>query len=125
MLMRYTLVRGFLAEDAQFAEICEAHQIRFIGPSIDDINTMGDKVQALEAVAKAGLKLVPGSQNRKRSKKDKNATVETAEEAAELAEKIGYPVGIKASAGGGGRGIRIALNRPSLFNPLSHSKSRK
>ena len=53
---------GFLAEDAQFAEICEAHQIKFIGPSIANIATMGDKVKAREAVAKAGLKLVPGSQ---------------------------------------------------------------
>ncbi|MDE0317147.1 MAG: acetyl-CoA carboxylase biotin carboxylase subunit [Candidatus Poribacteria bacterium] len=113
---------GFLAEDAQFAEICEAHQIKFIGPSIDDLNTMGDKIRALETVAKAGLKLVPGSQNRKR-KKDKKATVESAEEAAELAEKIGYPVGIKASAGGGGRGIRIAHNRPSLFNLFHIAKS--
>jgi len=113
---------GFLAEDAQFAEICEAHQIKFIGPSIDDLNTMGDKIRALETVAKAGLKLVPGSQNRKR-KKDKKATVESAEEAAELAEKIGYPIGIKASAGGGGRGIRIAHNRPSLFNLFHIAKS--
>ncbi|RKU07426.1 acetyl-CoA carboxylase biotin carboxylase subunit [Candidatus Poribacteria bacterium] len=113
---------GFLAEDAQFAEICEAHEIKFIGPSINDLNIMGDKVRALETVAKAGLKLVPGSQNRKR-KKDKKATVETAEEAAELAEKIGYPVGIKASAGGGGRGIRIAYNRPSLFNLFHIAKS--
>ncbi len=106
---------GFLSEDAQFAEICEAHKIKFIGPSINDLTTMGDKVRALETVAKAGLKLVLGSHNRKR-KKDKKGTVETAEEAAELAEKIGYPVGIKASAGGGGRGIRIAHNKPSLFN---------
>ena len=106
---------GFLSEDAQFAEICEAHKIKFIGPSINDLTTMGDKIRALETVAKAGLKLVPGSHNRKR-KKDKKGTVETAEEAAELAEKIGYPVGIKASAGGGGRGIRIAHNKPSLFN---------
>ena len=113
---------GFLAEDAQFAEICEAHQIRFIGPSIDDLNTMGDKVRALETVAKAGLKLVPGSQNRKR-KKDKKATVETAEEASQLADRIGYPVGIKATAGGGGRGIRIAYNRPSLFNLFHIAKS--
>ena len=113
---------GFLAEDAQFAEICEAHQIKFIGPSIEHLNTMGDKVRALETVAKAGLKLVPGSHNRKR-KKDKKATVETAEEAAELAEKIGYPVGIKATAGGGGRGIRIAQNRPSLFNLFHIAKA--
>ncbi len=113
---------GFLAEDAQFAEICEAHQIKFIGPSIKDLITMGDKVSALETVAKAGLKLVPGSQSKKR-KKDKKATVETPEEAAELAEKIGYPVGIKASAGGGGRGIRIAYNRPSLFNLFHTAKA--
>ncbi len=113
---------GFLAEDAQFAEICEAHQIKFIGPSINDLNTMGNKIRALETVAKAGLKLVPGSQSRKR-KKDKKATVETAEEAAELAEKIGYPIGIKASAGGGGRGIRIAHNRPSLFNLFHIAKA--
>ena len=113
---------GFLAEDAQFAEICEAHQIKFIGPSIKDLMTMGDKVRALETVAKAGLKLVPGSQNSKR-KKDKKATVETPEEAAELAEKIGYPIGIKASAGGGGRGIRIAYNRPSLFNLFHTAKA--
>lgn len=113
---------GFLAEDAQFAEICEAHQIKFIGPSIEDLITMGDKVRALETVAKAGLKLVPGSHSRKR-KKDKKATVETPEEAAELAEKIGYPVGIKASAGGGGRGIRIAYNRPSLFNLFHTAKA--
>ncbi len=113
---------GFLAEDAQFAEICEAHQIKFIGPSIEHLNTMGDKVRALETVAKAGLKLVPGSHNRKR-KKDKKATVETAEEAAELAEKVGYPVGIKATAGGGGRGIRIAQNRPSLFNLFHIAKA--
>ncbi len=113
---------GFLAEDAQFAEICEAHQIKFIGPSIKDLITMGNKVTALETVAKAGLKLVPGSQSRKR-KKDKKATVETPEEAAELAEKIGYPVGIKASAGGGGRGIRIAYNRPSLFNLFHTAKA--
>ena len=113
---------GFLAEDAQFAEICEAHQITFIGPSIEDLETMGDKVRALETVVKAGLKHVPGSQGRKR-KKDKKATVETAEEAAELAEKIGYPIGIKASAGGGGRGIRIAHNRPSLFNLFHIAKA--
>ena len=113
---------GFLAEDAQFAEICEAHQIKFIGPSIKDLITMGDKVTALETVAKAGLKLVPGSQSKKR-KKDKKATVETPEEAAELAEKIGYPIGIKASAGGGGRGIRIAYNRPSLFNLFHTAKA--
>ena len=72
---------GFLAEDAQFAEMCEAHEIKFIGPSVTDIQTMGDKVKARETVAKAGLKLVPGSQGGRR-RNNKKATVETAEEAA-------------------------------------------
>jgi acetyl-CoA carboxylase biotin carboxylase subunit len=112
---------GFLAEDAQFAEICEAHQIRFIGPSIEDIRTMGDKVKARETAAKSGLKLVPGSGGGRR--KDKKGTVDTADEAAQLAEKIGYPVGIKAVAGGGGRGIRIAENRPSLMTLFHTAKA--
>ena len=113
---------GFLAEDAQFAEICEAHQIRFIGPSIEDIRTMGDKVKARETAAKSGLKLVPGSGGGRR-KNDKKGTVDTADEAAQLAEKIGYPVGIKAVAGGGGRGIRIAENRPSLMTLFHTAKA--
>ena len=113
---------GFLAEDAQFAEICEAHEIKFIGPSVTNIATMGDKVQARETVAKAGLKLVPGSRAGKR-KNSKKGTVETADEAAQLAEKIGYPIGIKAVAGGGGRGIRIAENRPSLLTLFHTAKA--
>ncbi len=111
---------GFLAEDAQFAEICEAHQIQFIGPSITNLATMGDKARARETVAKAGLRLVPGSRGRK---KDKRGTIDSAEDAAQLAENIGYPVGIKAVAGGGGRGIRIAHNRPSLFNLFHTAKA--
>lgn len=113
---------GFLAEDAQFAEICEAHQIQFIGPSVKDIETMGDKVKARETVAKTGLKLVPGSRSGRR-KGSRKATVDTAEEAALIAEQIGYPVGIKAVAGGGGRGIRIAENQPSLFNLFYTAKA--
>ena len=113
---------GFLAEDAQFAEMCEAHEIKFIGPSVENIQTMGDKVRARETAAKAGLKLVPGSQGGKR-RNSKKGTVDTAEDAVQLAEKIGYPVGIKAVAGGGGRGIRIAQNRPSLFNLFHTAKA--
>ncbi len=113
---------GFLAEDAQFAEICEAHEIKFIGPTVTNIATMGDKVKARETVAKAGLKLVPGSRSSKR-RGSKTGTVDTAEEAVQLAEKIGYPVGIKAVAGGGGRGIRIAENRPSLLSLFHTAKA--
>ena len=106
---------GFLSEDAQFARICEAHQIKFIGPSIRDLATMGDKVRARETAVKAGLKLVPGSRGGRRGSSRKG-TVDTVKEAVEIAEKIGYPIGIKAVAGGGGRGIRIAENQPSLCN---------
>ena len=113
---------GFLAEDAQFAEICEAHQIKFIGPTVTNIATMGDKVKARETVAKAGLKLVPGSRGGRR-RSNKKGTVDTAEEAVQLAERIGYPVGIKAVAGGGGRGIRIAENRPSLLSLFHTAKA--
>ena len=73
-------------------------------------------------MAKAGLKLVPGSQGGRR-KNSKKGTIDTAEEAAQLAEKIGYPVGIKAVAGGGGRGIRIAENRPSLLTLFHTAKA--
>ena len=83
---------------------------------------MGDKVKARETVEKAGLKLVPGSQGSRR-KNSKKGTVDTADEAAQLAEKIGYPVGIKAVAGGGGRGIRIAENRPSLLTLFHTAKA--
>ena len=113
---------GFLAEDAQFAEICEAHEIKFIGPTVANIATMGDKVKARETVAKAGLKLIPGSQGGRR-RGSKKGTVDTTEEAVQLAEKIGYPVGIKAVAGGGGRGIRIAENRPSLLTLFHTAKT--
>lgn len=113
---------GFLAEDAQFAEICEAHEIKFIGPTVTNIATMGDKVKARETVAKAGLKLVPGSRSGRR-RSSKKGTVDTPEEAVQLAEKIGYPVGIKAVAGGGGRGIRIAENRPSLLSLFHTAKA--
>ena len=113
---------GFLAEDAQFAEICEAHEIQFIGPSVTDLATMGDKVKARETASKSGLKLVPGSGSGRR-RNNKKGTVDTAEEAAQLADKIEYPVGIKAVAGGGGRGIRIAENKASLLNLFHTAKA--
>src|SRR4028119_2462842 len=88
---------GFLAENARFAEICADHQITFIGPSPDGIRAMGDKSTAKETMQRAGVPTVPGS----------NGLLTDEREAQEIAGQIGYPVMIKATAGGGGRGMRL------------------
>lgn len=87
---------GFLSENAVFARLCEAHDIVFIGPSYKSIEMLGDKAAAKETMAAAGVPVIPGSKG----------AVKSLKEAAEIAEKAGYPVLVKASAGGGGRGIR-------------------
>jgi acetyl-CoA carboxylase biotin carboxylase subunit len=92
---------GFLAENAQFAEAVEAAGLIFVGPTPDQIRMMGDKVSALEAAVAANVPTAPGSRGR----------VETPEDAAKVVELTGFPVMIKASAGGGGRGIRVANSR--------------
>jgi acetyl-CoA carboxylase, biotin carboxylase subunit len=89
---------GFLAENAKFAEAVAAAGLIFVGPSADAIRTMGDKVAARAAAEKAGVPVVPGSSGR----------IDDQAEARRIAERIGFPVMIKAAAGGGGRGIRIA-----------------
>ncbi|MBL4574540.1 MAG: acetyl-CoA carboxylase biotin carboxylase subunit [Opitutaceae bacterium] len=91
---------GFLAENADFAEQCASSNIKFIGPSASVIRQMGDKAIAKSTVQKAGVRTVPGS----------DGPVETEAEALKAAKKVGYPVIIKAVAGGGGRGMRIAHN---------------
>ena len=96
---------GFLAENAHFSEICESCNIKFIGPKAHAIRVMGDKNKAREAAKKAGVPITPGSEG----------IVETEEEALKIAKKIGYPVMIKAVAGGGGRGMRPAHNDVSLI----------
>jgi acetyl-CoA carboxylase biotin carboxylase subunit len=95
---------GFLSENANFAEVCEASHIAFIGPSPDILRMMGEKEQARREMAAAGLPVVPGSQG----------LLNDAETAASEAERIGYPVIIKASAGGGGRGMRMVANSDEL-----------
>jgi acetyl-CoA carboxylase biotin carboxylase subunit len=89
---------GFLAENAEFAEICERSGLVFIGPSAEQIRRMGDKAEARRAMIEAGVPVVPGS----------DGAIESAEAARAEAERIGYPVIIKAAAGGGGKGMRVA-----------------
>ena len=95
---------GFLSENAKFAEQCESCNIKFIGPKSKSIKMMGDKAVAKETVRKAGVPIVPGS----------DGPVETETEAVKIARKIGYPVIVKAVAGGGGRGMRMAHNDVSF-----------
>jgi acetyl-CoA carboxylase biotin carboxylase subunit len=104
---------GFMAENAYFAELCETNDIKFIGPDSHVIQTMGDKIRAKECVEKAGVPLVPGS----------NGAIENFQEAAALAEQIGYPVLIKASAGGGGRGMRLAHSATDLKDAIQTAKA--
>jgi acetyl-CoA carboxylase, biotin carboxylase subunit len=95
---------GFLSENARFAEIVEEHGIAFIGPSSEHIRLMGDKLAARAKAVELGLPVVPGSPS----------AVETAEEASEIAEGIGYPVLLKAAAGGGGRGITLVRSAAEI-----------
>jgi len=99
---------GFLAENAYFAEVCEACNIKFIGPSPESIRMMGDKAQARAVMKAAGVPITPGF----------DGIIEDEEEAVRIAEQIGYPIIIKASAGGGGRGMRIVRNREELITSL-------
>ncbi|MEO0497269.1 MAG: acetyl-CoA carboxylase biotin carboxylase subunit [Pseudomonadota bacterium] len=95
---------GFLSENAKFAEILEAHDVTFIGPSSEHIRTMGDKITAKQTAADLGIPVVPGSAG----------GVNTKEEALTTAAEIGYPVLIKASSGGGGRGMKVAMSEGDL-----------
>ncbi|MBI4723742.1 MAG: acetyl-CoA carboxylase biotin carboxylase subunit [Rhodomicrobium sp.] len=103
---------GFLSENARFAEILEEHGIAFIGPSPEHIRIMGDKIQAKETAKKLGIPVVPGS----------GGAVSTNEEAIRIAREIGFPVLVKAAAGGGGRGMKVARTEEDL--PLALSTAR-
>lgn len=104
---------GFLSENAKFAEILEAHNITFIGPTAAHIRTMGDKIEAKKTAKALGIPVVPGS---------KGAVTDDAE-AVKIAHEIGFPVIIKASAGGGGRGMKIARTAEELPIALSTARS--
>ena len=104
---------GFLAENAHFAEVCRSCNIQFIGPDPETIEAVGNKANAREIALKAGAPVVPGS----------DGPVDTEEEAVATARRLGYPVMIKASSGGGGRGMRIARNDPSLINGFHSARA--
>ena len=104
---------GFLAENARFAEILEAHDIAFIGPSAEHITMMGDKIIAKETVKTLGIPVVPGS----------DGSVANGIEARKIADSIGYPVLIKASAGGGGRGMKVAGSAAELDEAFTTARA--
>ncbi|MFT6147518.1 MAG: acetyl-CoA carboxylase biotin carboxylase subunit [Saprospiraceae bacterium] len=104
---------GFLAENADFAEICTEYGIKFIGPSPEHIRKMGDKISAKETMIKAGVPVVPGS----------GGLLEDTKTALKTAEEIGYPVILKATAGGGGKGMRIVHKAEELENAWSLART--
>lgn len=103
---------GFLSENAAFATMCEKCGITFIGPKPESIEMLGDKASAKDTMKKAGVPVIPGS----------DGVVKTLAEAKTLCEEIGYPVMVKASAGGGGRGIRLVNNKSELTSQIAAAK---
>jgi len=104
---------GFLAENARFAQICNDHGIKFIGPTPDMINSMGDKITAKETMIKAGVPVVPGGQG----------LLQSVDEAKGIAGEMGYPVILKATAGGGGKGMRIVWEESELEKAYDTAKA--
>ncbi len=104
---------GFLAENAHFAEVCDSCNIKFIGPSPEQINSLGDKSMARKTMLKAGVPITPGS----------DGEIDDEKTAKKIADKMGYPVIIKASAGGGGKGMRVAHNNASLIQGFHAAKT--
>ena len=104
---------GFLSENAHFAEMVAEHDITFIGPAPEHMNVMGDKIAAKAAMKKAGIPVVPGS----------DGPIWDEDEALKMAAKIGYPVIVKASAGGGGRGMKVAHNDETLRQAIPMARA--
>eukprot|EP01035_Chromulina_nebulosa_P048440 gene48440-65736_t len=104
---------GFLSENARFARILSEHKITFIGPSSHHIEIMGDKITAKKTAVELGIPVVPGSEGE----------VTTPAEAQAVAKKIGYPVIVKATAGGGGRGMKVATNDEEMAIAISTART--
>jgi acetyl-CoA carboxylase biotin carboxylase subunit len=104
---------GFLAENAEFAELCGKYAIKFIGPTPPQMRAMGDKITAKETMIKAGVPCIPGSEG----------LLDTAEEAKRVAKEIGYPVILKATAGGGGKGMRIVRDDAGLEHAYNMART--
>ncbi len=104
---------GFLAENANFAEICNKYNIKFIGPTPEMIRKMGDKITAKETMIAAGVPCIPGSEG----------LLQSMEEATELANKMGYPVIMKATAGGGGKGMRVVWDESEIAKAYTTAKT--
>ncbi|NTS41484.1 acetyl-CoA carboxylase biotin carboxylase subunit [Flavisolibacter sp. BT320] len=104
---------GFLAENAKFSQICADHGIKFIGPSADMINKMGDKISAKETMIKAGVPVIPGSEG----------LLDSLEQAKSIAREMGFPVILKATAGGGGKGMRIVWEESEMERAYSTAKA--
>ena len=104
---------GFLAENSKFAQICTDHGIKFIGPTPDMINSMGDKITAKETMIKAGVPVVPGGES----------LLADVNESKSLAKKIGYPVILKATAGGGGKGMRVVWEESEIERAFNTAKA--
>jgi acetyl-CoA carboxylase biotin carboxylase subunit len=104
---------GFLAENAKFSQICADHNIKFIGPTPDMITQMGDKITAKDTMIRAGVPVIPGSEG----------LLESLEEAKGLAKDMGYPVILKATAGGGGKGMRVVWEESELERAYNTAKA--
>jgi acetyl-CoA carboxylase, biotin carboxylase subunit len=105
---------GFLAENAKFAQICNDHEIKFIGPTAHMINSMGDKITAKETMIKAGVPVIPGSEG----------LLESLDQAIDLAKnQVGYPVILKATAGGGGKGMRIVWEESEMEKAFNNARA--
>jgi acetyl-CoA carboxylase biotin carboxylase subunit len=103
---------GFLAENAKFSQICADHGIKFIGPTPEMINKMGDKITAKETMIRAGVPVVPGGEG----------LLESVEQTKQLAKEVGYPVILKATAGGGGKGMRVVWEESEIEKAYTTAK---